>query len=48
MCPIEVATASAPERIMSKMQLAVPCDQPLYAELRRDLVTACRPVREER
>jgi Predicted integral membrane protein (DUF2189) len=29
------ATTSAPERIMSKMQLAVPCDQPHYAKLRR-------------
>jgi uncharacterized membrane protein len=29
------------------MQLAVPCDQPLYAELRRDLVTARCSVREE-
>jgi len=30
-----------------KMQLAVPRDQPLYAELRSDLVTACCSVREE-
>jgi hypothetical protein len=46
--PHRRATTSAPERIMSKMQLAVPCDRPLYAELCRDLVTACRSVREER
>ena len=31
-----------------KMQLAVSCDQRLYAELCRDLVTACCSVWEER
>jgi hypothetical protein len=29
------------------MQLAVPCDQRLDAELHRDLVTACFSIREE-
>ena len=33
--------------ILKKRQLAVSCDQRLYAELGRDLVTACCSVWEE-